>query len=75
MRDNATIAGEKDLVRDHDLLKQSHTRGLFDPDNRAEDEFTAALFVSETVPDHGRPVSRQRLNHDAERKPTCSESS
>jgi hypothetical protein len=48
LRDNATIAGEKDLVRDHDLLKRSHTRGLLDPDSRAEDEFTAALFLSES---------------------------
>src|SRR5262245_21818802 len=48
LRDNTTIAGEKDLVRDHDLLKRSHTRGLLDPDSRAEDEGTAALFLSET---------------------------
>jgi hypothetical protein len=48
LRDNATIAGEKDLVRDHDLVKRSHTRGLLDPDSRAEDEFTAAVFLSET---------------------------
>jgi len=48
LRDNATIAGERDLVRDHDLLKRSHTSGILDPDSRANDEGNAALFLSET---------------------------
>lgn len=48
LRDNATIAGERDLVRDHDLLKRSHTNGILDPDNRAANEGSAALFVSES---------------------------
>jgi hypothetical protein len=47
LRDNATIAGEADLVRDHDLLKRTHTRGVLDPDSRAENEGTAAMFLSE----------------------------
>src|SRR5262249_14403641 len=35
-------------VRDHDLLKRSHTGGILDPDRRATDEAFAALFVSES---------------------------
>jgi hypothetical protein len=47
LRDNRTIAGEQDLVRDHDLLKRSHTGGILDPDSRAVAEAFAGLFVSE----------------------------
>jgi hypothetical protein len=35
LRDNATIASELDLVRDHDLLKRTHTNGINDPDSRS----------------------------------------
>jgi len=47
LRDNVTIAGEQDLVRDHDLLKRSHTHGILDADSRAAAEWSAALFVYE----------------------------
>src|SRR5262249_1197645 len=47
LRDNVTIAGEQDLVRDHDLLKRTHTHGILDPDSRAAAEWSAALFVYE----------------------------
>lgn len=47
LRDNLTIASEQDLVRDHDLLKRSHTAGILDPDSRANDERAAGLFISE----------------------------
>jgi acetyl esterase/lipase len=47
LRDNVTIAGEQDLVRDHDLLKRAHTRGILDADSRADAEWSAALFVYE----------------------------
>jgi acetyl esterase/lipase len=47
LRDNATIAGEQDLVRDHDLLKRTHTHGILDADSRAAAEWSAALFVYE----------------------------
>jgi acetyl esterase/lipase len=46
-RDNVTIAGEKDIVRDHDLVKRSHTHGILDRDSRADAEWSAALFVYE----------------------------
>jgi hypothetical protein len=47
LRDNLTIASEQDLVRDHDLLKRSHTHGILDTDSRAAAEWAAAMFVYE----------------------------
>jgi hypothetical protein len=47
LRDNVTIASEQDLVRDHDLLKRTHTHGILDADSRADAEWSAALFVYE----------------------------
>ncbi len=47
LRDNVTIAGEQDLVRDHDLVKRTHTHGILDADSRAAAEWSAALFVYE----------------------------
>lgn len=47
LRDNATIAGEADLVRDHDLIKRTHTHGILDPDSRAQAEWSASLFLYE----------------------------
>jgi hypothetical protein len=47
LRDNVTIASEQDLVRDHDLLKRTHTHGILDADSRAAAEWSAALFVYE----------------------------
>jgi hypothetical protein len=47
LRDNVTIAGEQDLVRDHDLMKRTHTHGILDADSRADAEWSAALFVYE----------------------------
>jgi hypothetical protein len=47
LRDNQTIASEPDLVRDHDLVKRTHTHGVLDADSRADAEWSAALFVYE----------------------------
>jgi hypothetical protein len=47
LRDNATVAGEPDLVRDHDLVKRTHTHGILDADRRTDAEWSAALFVYE----------------------------
>jgi hypothetical protein len=47
LRDNSTIAGEEDLVRDHDLVKRTHTYGMLVRDSRQRDEFSASLFVHE----------------------------
>jgi acetyl esterase/lipase len=47
LRDNVTLASEQDLVRDHDLLKRTHTHGILDADSRSAAEWSAALFVYE----------------------------
>jgi hypothetical protein len=31
-RDNQTVAGEQDIVRDHDLIKRTHSKGILFPD-------------------------------------------
>jgi hypothetical protein len=50
LRDNQTVACEQDLVRDHDLIKRSHTQGILNPDKRANDEWEASLYVFEGEP-------------------------
>ena len=47
LRDNRTVAGEQDLVRDHDLVKRTHNQGLLFPDTRAADKQAASLYVYE----------------------------
>lgn len=47
MRDNKTIAGEEEIVRDHDLMKRTHSYGVLKEDDRQTDEFCAALFPYE----------------------------
>jgi len=32
LRDNRTVAGEQDIVRDHDLVKRTHSQGILFPD-------------------------------------------
>jgi hypothetical protein len=50
LRDNRTVACEQDLVRDHDLIKRSHTQGILNPDKRANDEWEAAIYVFQGEP-------------------------
>jgi hypothetical protein len=45
LRDNETIAGEHDLVRDHDLIKRTHTQGILRPQGRAGDEWQSSIYV------------------------------
>jgi hypothetical protein len=47
LRDNETLANDRQLARDHDLVKRTHTMGLLVDDNRRRDENAAAMFVSE----------------------------
>ena len=54
LRDNRTVACEQDLVRDHDLIKRSHTQGILNPDKRANDEWEASIYVYEGVPEGDR---------------------
>ncbi len=44
LRDNQTIASEEDIVRDHDLVKRTHTYGMASEDSRRTDEFSASLY-------------------------------
>jgi hypothetical protein len=46
-RDNKTIAGEADLVRDHDLIKRSHTYSIGQMDDPLLDQTTASLYCYE----------------------------
>ncbi|NOZ23777.1 MAG: hypothetical protein GXP25_22090, partial [Planctomycetes bacterium] len=46
-RDNETIAPESEIVRDHDLMKRTHTYGILAGDNRTTDEFSSSLCVYE----------------------------
>src|SRR5579872_3879486 len=47
LRDNQTIAGEQDVVRDHDLVKRTHTQGILQADGRAGDEWESSIYVFE----------------------------
>ncbi len=47
MRDNQTVAGEQDIMRDHDLIKRTHCHGILQPDVRSGDEWEASLYVFE----------------------------
>ena len=46
-RDNETIAGEEEIVRDHDLMKRTHTYGILAGDDPLTDQFSASLHVYE----------------------------
>jgi len=52
LRDNETIASEEDIVRDHDLVKRTHTYGILRSDNPLTDQFSASLysFTGERTP-------------------------
>jgi hypothetical protein len=43
-RDNETVAGEQDIVRDHDLIKRSHNQGILQPQNRGGQEWMAGIY-------------------------------
>ena len=47
LRDNETIAGEQDLVRDHDLIRRTHTQGILQRDQRTGDEWESSIYVFE----------------------------
>lgn len=54
-RDNRTIASEEDVVRDHDLMKRTHTYSILCGESRQTDEFSASLYGHEgkREGDHG----------------------
>jgi hypothetical protein len=62
MRDNETVAGEQDLVRDHDLIRRTHTQGILQPDGRAGDEWESSIYVFEGPVTGDRNSATSALN-------------
>jgi len=58
LRDNQTIADEPEIVRDHDLIKRTHTYGILSGDSRDTDEFSASLYVYDGEPGGTRDCAR-----------------
>ncbi|MCM2313759.1 MAG: hypothetical protein NDJ92_01230 [Thermoanaerobaculia bacterium] len=50
-RDNETIASEEAITRDHDLIKRTHTYGIYAPEDRSRNESTASLYGYDGVRD------------------------
>ena len=49
LRDNKTVAGEQDIVRDHDLIKRTHSKGILFPDTWwSEPEMCSMYFYEAT---------------------------
>ncbi len=49
-RDNKTVAGEQDIVRDHDLIKRTHSKGILFPDTWwSEPEMCSMYFFDGEV--------------------------
>jgi hypothetical protein len=64
-RDNETVAGEQDIVRDHDLIKRTHTQGILLQDSRGTQEWTAAIYGFE-----GEVVGQRDCYRDGSMKMT-----
>jgi hypothetical protein len=62
LRDNETVAGEQDLVRDHDLIRRTHTQGILQPDRRAGDEWESSIYVFEGKVTGDRNSANSNLN-------------
>ena len=54
LRDNQTVAGEQDIVRDHDLIKRTHSKGILFPDTWWSDPEMCSMYFYEG------PVQGQR---------------
>ena len=54
LRDNETVAGEQDIVRDHDLIKRTHSKGILMPDTWWDGQGMCAMYFYEG------PVTGQR---------------
>jgi hypothetical protein len=62
LRDNETVAGEQDLVRDHDLIRRTHTQGILQSENRAGDEWESSIYVFEGKVNGDRNSASTALN-------------
>ncbi len=47
LRDNQTVAGEQDIVRDHDLIKRTHSKGILFLDNWWSEPDMCAMYFFE----------------------------
>ena len=47
LRDNETVAGEQDIVRDHDLIKRTHSKGILMPDTWWDGQGMCAMYFHE----------------------------
>ena len=47
LRDNQTVAGEQDFVRDHDLVKRTHSKGILFPDIRCDGADFCSMYFFE----------------------------
>jgi hypothetical protein len=47
LRDNETVAGEQDLVRDHDLIKRTHSKGVLFPDTWWDGQGMCSMYFYE----------------------------
>ena len=47
LRDNQTVAGEQDIVRDHDLIKRTHSKGILFPDAWWSDPEMCSMYFFE----------------------------
>jgi hypothetical protein len=58
LRDNQTVAGEQDIVRDHDLVKRTHSKGILFPDTWWDGQGMCAMYFYEgaVAGDRGRKV-------------------
>jgi hypothetical protein len=54
LRDNKTVAGEEDLVRDHDLIKRTHSKGILMSDTWWDGQGMCAMYF------YDGPVKGQR---------------
>jgi hypothetical protein len=54
LRDNQTVAGEQDIVRDHDLVKRTHSKGILMPDTWWDGQGMCAMYF------YQGPVTGQR---------------
>ena len=57
LRDNRSLASAEQIVRDHDLVKRTHTYGIGRNAGRRTDEFSASLYVYEGKREGEYPVA------------------
>ncbi len=62
LRDNETVAGEQDIVRDHDLVKRTHSKGILFPDTWWDGPGLCAMYFYRGRGDGA--ARRQGRHHD-----------